>query len=97
MKIIAQEKDDKRQVVYLCEVTHTEIEKFLNEYYNRVATLKRGDTVDLGKGYDFLREAKEALKQTSDFISANEKVIASILSGIDILYRAEAVKEADNA
>ena len=85
MKILATEENERYETVYVCEVTHTEIEKFLNKYYNNVKALRRGDSVDLGKGYDFLVDVKKSLEKTQELISSNEKVISTILTGITLL------------
>ncbi len=69
---------------YVCTVTHTELEKYLNLYYDGLKRLKIGDSVDLSKGHDFHREAKDALKKTEEFINANQKTINSILTGISL-------------
>jgi len=31
---------------YICEVTHTELEKFMNLYYDNLKTLKVGDKLE---------------------------------------------------
>ena len=85
MKILASEKNERCEVVYLCEISHTEIEKFLNQYYNKLKYLQRGDSDDLGKGYDFLIESKKALDKTQELISSNKQVINTILTGINFL------------
>lgn len=70
---------------YIAEVTHTELEKYLDLYYNKLERLQVGQVIDLGKGYDFHKETMSALKKTEDFISANKDVIQSILNGITLL------------
>lgn len=74
---------------YLCRVSHTEIEKYLNLYYNKKDRLKVGDVVNLGQGYDFLRDAEVALKKTEEFIAANKHVIETIVTGISVMSRRE--------
>jgi len=83
MKVIA--KIESRR--YVCEISHDEIEKFLNLYYNKLKTMEIGQEFDLGKGYDFAEETKEALKKTEEFIKANEKVVSAILGGISLVGR----------
>lgn len=85
MKILATENNERGRAIYLCEVSHEEIEKFLNQYYNKLKYLQRGNTVDLGKGYDFLLESKKALEKTQELISSNKEVINTILTGINFL------------
>lgn len=70
---------------YLCEVDHTELEKFLNQYYGDMKRLKISDEVDLGKGYDFAEEAKSACRATEEFIKNNSKMIRTIMDGITFL------------
>lgn len=63
---------------YVCEVSHGEIEKFMDLYFNNLAKLKVGSEVDLGKGHDFNAESASALKKTAEFIGENRKVLDSI-------------------
>lgn len=81
MKVIALVESNK----YICEVTHREIEKFLNLYYGKMSHLKTNDVVDLEKGYNFHNETTEALKKTRDFIDSNKNIIDSIMSGFRML------------
>lgn len=82
MKIIGTVKSDGP---YIAEVSHAELEKFMNLYYGRLSKLQVGDEIDLRKGYDFHIETNAALKKTEEFISANKEVIQSILNGITLL------------
>jgi len=70
---------------YICEVNHEELEKFLNLYYNKLKEPMIGDVIDLSKGYNFYRDTKEALQETSIFIKANKKVIDTITDAFIIL------------
>ena len=74
MKVIGLISDIK----YLVEIDKTEIEKFLNLYYNKMNKLKVGDDVDLSKGYDWAAETKQALDQTQKFFKTNIKTINAI-------------------
>ena len=69
---------------YICEVSHTEIEKFLNLYYGKMKHMKPGDDVDLGKGYQFHHDTMNALRKTDEFLQANKDVVSAITSGISI-------------
>ena len=89
MKVIGKGGNE----VYICEVSHTEIEKFLNLYYGRLDNLRVGEEINLGKGHDFFEETSHALKETRNFIGANKRVIESILNGVDVLCN---FKEKDN-
>lgn len=88
MKVIGMTKTDSGSDQYICTVTHNELERFLNLYYNRAAgelsKLKIGDTLDLGRGHDFARQVCEALVKTEDFIKANQEVVRAILTGLNI-------------
>lgn len=70
---------------YICEVSHQELEKFMNLYYNKMQTLKCGEEVDLGKGYDFYHDTKCALEKTREFIESNGKVINAIINGVKLM------------
>lgn len=83
MKIIGI--GDGRETTYICEVRHSEIEKFLGLYYGNMKPLKVGSDVDLGKGYDFMRDTTSALKKTEEFITENKKVIDAIFIGIQVM------------
>jgi hypothetical protein len=83
MKVIGKGHDQ----MYICEVTHREIEKFMGLYYNNMNKLGIGDEINLGRGYDYLTETKEALKKTEDFIKSNKKVVEAILNGINLMQR----------
>lgn len=79
MKVIGKTGD---RGCYICTVNHTELEKFLNLYYGKMNHLEVGDTVDLGKGHDFAREAASAMRSTQDFIKSNQTVVTAILNGL---------------
>lgn len=85
MKVIGKIKDDGKWSKYICEIGHEELEKFLNLYYGKLSPLDVGKEIDLGKGYDFAQNAKEACKQTSDFLKANAKIIKTITDGITFI------------
>lgn len=74
MRVIAK-IEDKR---YLCEIEHTELEKFMNLYYCNLKELKVGDSIDLSTGYDHFKDTKEALEQTQKFFKSNIKTIEAI-------------------
>ena len=81
MKVIGKIDINK----YICEVSHTEIEKFMNKYYDSLNKLDVGDEISLGKGYDFFSETKDALNETQKFLKAHKKVIEAITNGINII------------
>lgn len=58
MKVIAKASS----TVYICEVSHEELEKFLNQYYGTIKSLEVGQSVDLGQGYNFSLRIENACK-----------------------------------
>lgn len=82
MKILGISDSGGRQ--YICEVSHSEIEKFLNLYYGKLKALNVGQEVDLGKGYDYSTDIAAALQKTQEFIRSNQAVVTAILNGLSI-------------
>lgn len=91
MKVIAKIKDGK----FLCEVTNYEIKEFMNTFNDRNLDMRVGGEIDLSKGYDFARDAIDAMKKTNDFISSNRDVIRTIFEGIKIA-SVDLVKDSEN-
>lgn len=89
MKIIGTSDHDS----YICQVSHTEIEKFLNLYYGKKKPLTVGETVDLGKGYDYASQIGDAMRKTQEFVNANQQVVTAILNGLNFQKIAEQTKE----
>lgn len=81
MKVLGKASRD----TYLCEVSHEEIEKFLNLYYGHKPELKVGEVVDLGLGYNFASEIKDALKKTEEFVKSNQKTVQALLNGFSLV------------
>jgi len=81
MKVIGKISSDK----YICEVSHRELEKFLNKFYGKLDRLDIGDQIDLERGYDFADDIVLQFRKTQEFIKAHEKVINAILSGVSAL------------
>ena len=69
MKVIAKANDS----TYLCEVSHTELEKFLNQYYGKQPKLSVGDSVNLGQGYDFAGRIESACNRMAEAMKAFEE------------------------
>jgi hypothetical protein len=88
MKVIARVSVD----TYICEVNHSEVEKFLNLYHGKKERLIVGDVIDLGKGYDFAKQTQEAFNKTEAFIESNSEIIRAIIAGITICSRKEKEK-----
>jgi len=79
MKIIGMAENE-----YIATLSHTEIEKFLGLYYDKLKRLEVGVTVDLGRAYDYSVDFKSALSETKHFISKNRAVINAIINGLNI-------------
>lgn len=70
---------------YVCVVARSEIEKYLGLYYNkRLEGIKVGSEIDLGAGYDFASQVKEAMTKTRDFVQSNQAVVTAILNGMNL-------------
>ena len=85
MKVVAI-VDHKK---YLCEISHVEIEKFLDLYYENLQVLRVGDSVDLSKGYNFANDMEIAVKKIEGFFSATD----AILQVLTILQQLQRCKE----
>lgn len=83
MKVLGTNGDnfDKK---YICEVSHEELEKFMNLYYGKMAVLRAGEEIDLSKGHDFASDAKIALRKTEEFISSSSEIVKAIAEGVSL-------------
>ena len=86
MKVIGKIENGR----YICEVSHTEIEQFLDMYYGKMKELAVGENIDLGSGYKHYEETRMALKETQDFFKANIKNIKAITNAF-LLEQSEAL------
>lgn len=66
MKVIAKANDSK----YICEVSHEELEKFMNQYYGKIEKLSVGQEVNLGQGHNFAVRIEDACRKMSDAMKA---------------------------
>ena len=64
---------------YICEVGHTELEKSANLYYAKLKSLKVGDSMNLGQGYDFTEKIKSACAEMTNAMKAFESARATML------------------
>lgn len=71
MKVIGIVENDR----YICEISHSEIEKFLDLYYGNKKNLYVGEEVNLGKGYDWYSKTQHALEKTEKFFQTNAETI----------------------
>lgn len=92
MKVLGTTKNSS---TYICEVSHSELEKFMDQYYGskKLKEMKTGDEINLGEGYDFYKSTISALQETKDFIAANSKTIDAIMNGFRILGNTNEIKE----
>ena len=72
---------------YICEVSHRELEMFLNLYYGKLSQLKVDQVVDLGKGYNYAEKISRAMKNIQDLIQNNGDIVRAILDGLTITAR----------
>lgn len=82
MKVIGI-SNDTYQKEYICVVGHNELEKYLALYYGKMKALNVGESVDLGKGYDYASEIATAMRKTQEFVQANQTVVTAILNGLN--------------
>jgi len=78
MKILGISENGK----YIAEVTHTEIEQYLDLYYGHLEKLSVGKEIDLGNGYKHYENTKRALEKTQDFFKANIENINAITNAM---------------
>lgn len=71
--------------IYIMEVEHRELEKFMGLYYGKMDRIKVGDVVDLASGHDHAGDIREAFAKTQAFIEANAKTINAINNGLTVL------------
>jgi len=55
VKVLGKTKDG-----YICEVSHTELEKVFDKYYGNLPKLETGANVELGDGHNFRGDIKSA-------------------------------------
>ena len=74
MKVIGKAKEE----MYLCEVSHSEIEKFMDLYYGNMKELEVGSEINLADGHDWYSKTKKALDDTKAFFNSNIRNIDAI-------------------
>jgi hypothetical protein len=84
MKIIGQTGNTYDQE-FICTVSRSELQKFMNTYYSSTPfNLKVGDTVDLGRGYDFAQKIESSVTRVQDLVKGSQEVINTILLGLNL-------------
>lgn len=78
---------------YIAQVSHRELEQFLNLYYGKLNRLKVGEAVDLGVGYNFAKDIENAFQKTKEFIEGHEKIINTIARGTILVGKRLSKKE----
>lgn len=77
----------ERRDSYICEVSHSEIEKFLGMYYGRKDKLNIGDEVNLGCGYDHESKINSGVKKMEDLIQSSIEITEAISQGKKLVRR----------
>ena len=67
---------------YIVEIEHTELEKYLDLYYNNLKPLKVGDVIDLSDGYRYYHNTATALTSTQKFFQENVENIKAITNAL---------------
>lgn len=62
MKIIGIDEGGR----YICTVEHSELEKVADKYYGHLQKLRAGQEFNLGAGYDFRSDIKQACQSMAD-------------------------------
>ena len=58
---------------YFVSVSHTELEKLCDKYYNKLKRLEIGDDFDLGAGYNYREDIKRVCQEMMDSMKAFER------------------------
>ncbi len=69
MKIIGLQ-DDR---TYVAIVSHTELEKCANKYYNKLPSLKVGNEFDIGLGHDYAGSIESACRSMMEAMKTFER------------------------
>ena len=67
---------------YIVEIEHTELEKYLDLYYNNLKPLKVGDVIDLSDGHRYYHKTATALTSTQKFFKDNVENIKAITNAM---------------
>lgn len=81
MLVIGKVKNDE----YICTISHIELEKFLGLYYGGKKTIEVGEEINLGIGYDYVKETESAMRKTEEIIKSNKDIITAIMNGIMVI------------
>jgi hypothetical protein len=73
MKIIGMQGEQ-----YIAVISHTEMEKLTDNYYGKLPKLKVGDDFDLGAGYDFRSDIRNACSSAVDAMKRYESAQGSL-------------------
>jgi len=83
MKVIGKTKEG-----YICEISHSELEKVLDKYYGHLKPLDVGSDIDLSQGYSFRNDinatCKKMIAATESFEQAQKTMIKFAKMIIDI-------------
>lgn len=71
MKVIGMVDDNRYNETYICVVSHDELAKCTNQVYpNKLPSLKVGDTLDIGAGYNFRNDISNACVKMENSMGA---------------------------
>ncbi len=87
MKILAI-KENGRKVSYIAEVSHEEIEKVYNLYYNKLGSLKVDQELDLGEGYNYTTDIKATCASMQASMEKFDKTKQMLLTFASIIDKA---------
>lgn len=87
MKVIAKNADG-----YICQVSHTELEKLTDKYYGKLDRLSEGAEMNLGAGYDFRDDIRRAC---TDMVGATKQFECSQKSMLAFALMVSQIKDGE--
>jgi hypothetical protein len=85
MKILAVISKNHR-TRYIADISHEEIEKVFNKYYNKLGELKVDQEIDLGEGYNYtsdIQQTCESMTKSMERFDNTRKMLLTFASIID--------------
>ena len=72
---------------YIAEVSHTELEKYLNQYYikPKLETLVVGQEIDLSKGYEYKKDADEIYRKITEVFGKNNETLTALNRAVELI------------
>ena len=86
MKVLGLSKG-KYGDAYIAEVSHRELEQFLNRYYKKppLERLKVGEEINLGEGYDYKVDADEIYRKISAVFGDNNETLTALNRAVNLI------------